>query len=85
MIMSGTLELQRAPLHAQPPHAARADLPYSLAASAQTSREPPAAEAPHVTVNRFLAEQDRPRVARLQGERPADNVMLALPPVAAPP
>ena len=76
MIMSGTLQLQRAPLDARPPHAAQVHLPESLSASAPDTRARVAAQAPYVTVNRYLMEEDRTTPRRLQGERLALNVML---------
>ena len=79
MIMSGTLQLQRAPLDARPPHAAQVDLPQSLSASAPDSRVQVAAQAPYATVNKYLMDEDRATPRRLQGERPALNVMLARP------
>ena len=76
MIMSGTLQLQNAPMDAQPPRAAQIDLPQSLAASAGANREQMAEQAPHVIVNRYLMEEDRATPRRLQGDLPARNVML---------
>ena len=81
MIMSGTLQLARSPIDTIPHHAAHVDLPLSLPASVAPTRAYMGAQAAHVTVNRFLVEDDLPTPRRLQGHSPALNVLLA-PPVA---
>ena len=76
MVMAATLQLQQAPVDARPPHAAPVDLPPSTSAMAAATQAQVAAQAPHVTLNRYLMEDGRSAPRRLQGERPALNVML---------
>ena len=78
-IIGTTLALQQAPLEALPPVAAHVDLPVSLAAMEEVDRAQMEARPPHVTLNRFLDEADRPMVRELNFHHPARNHMLAYP------